>query len=135
LVGIDISQKMLTMAAKKSLYDELYCDDLCSALRSLDVVFDVIIAADVFVYLGELNSIFEDCVEKLTTKGLLAFTIEVTEAADYCLSKTSRYSHHLSYIDRLATKYRLSTLFNESVTLRKQDDVAVKGRLFILQQG
>ncbi len=63
LIGIDLSENMVQLAAKKSVYDELHVYDAIEGIQALDSTFDLIIASDVFVYSGDLEPIFK-CVSK-----------------------------------------------------------------------
>ncbi len=57
LTGIDISQEMITAAKAKNIYDELLVADIEQALTDYHDL-DLVLAADVFTYIGELNGIF-----------------------------------------------------------------------------
>ena len=56
LIGVDISQKMLDLANKKNIYDELYKSEIKTYLTIKELNFDLFIFADVFIYIGKLIS-------------------------------------------------------------------------------
>ncbi|MFU8797358.1 MAG: tetratricopeptide repeat protein, partial [Gammaproteobacteria bacterium] len=57
LVGIDLSPKMLAIARTKNIYDALYDEDITTKNWG-NSTFDLVIAADVLVYLGDLERVF-----------------------------------------------------------------------------
>jgi predicted TPR repeat methyltransferase len=80
-VGVDISEKMLNEAAKKKLYQQLHNVDVRDALRDTkSASFDLVVAADVFNYLGKLGEIAKDAFRILRDDGLFCFTIELDHA-------------------------------------------------------
>jgi predicted TPR repeat methyltransferase len=80
-VGVDISEKMLVEAEKKKLYQQLHQVDVRDALRDTKPAsFDLIVAADVFNYLGKLGNIATDAFRILRPEGLFCFTVELDQA-------------------------------------------------------
>jgi predicted TPR repeat methyltransferase len=55
LTGVDLSREMLQKASEKSIYDVLACDDILNFLNRCKTTFDLIMAADVFIYLGDVT--------------------------------------------------------------------------------
>ena len=60
LVGIDLSQRMLDVAAQKNIYSKLVNTDIYN-VSDLENQFDLIIAADVFPYCGDLLPLLLSC--------------------------------------------------------------------------
>ncbi|CAL1131927.1 unnamed protein product [Cladocopium goreaui] len=61
LEGVDLSSKMLQVAREKQRgYDVLLCGDLVEIFDETKS-FDLVVAADVFVYLGDLSSVLHAC--------------------------------------------------------------------------
>ena len=58
LTGVDLSANMLEKARRRQIYDQLFCCDLTEFLQTQEKIFDLVVAADVFVYLGDLSPIF-----------------------------------------------------------------------------
>ena len=68
---------MINETRKKEIYNKLYTNDINDFLFKNVDYFDLIIAADVFIYLGELENIFT-CVKKsLNKNAYFIFTIEI----------------------------------------------------------
>ena len=55
LTGVDLSRRMLEQAAAKGIYARLRQADLAAVLREAGEAYALIIAADVFCYLGDLR--------------------------------------------------------------------------------
>ena len=70
LIGVDISQKMLDLANKKNIYNRFYKSEIKNYLTKNDLNFDLFIFADVFVYMGKLNHIFDLIKSKNKKKGI-----------------------------------------------------------------
>ena len=58
LEGIDLSKNMVQAAQTKKIYDKLSHMDITDYLSSESLDFDCFIAADVFLYVGDLSQIF-----------------------------------------------------------------------------
>lgn len=114
LVGVDLSAKMLAKARERNIYQRLERSDLLAMMQGeKDASYDVVIAADVFVYLGRLDEIMSEIKRLLVPNGIFAFSVEALEvlpneavsqgsAAAYQLENTGRYSHAANYLIELA---------------------------------
>ncbi|MEZ5752356.1 MAG: methyltransferase domain-containing protein [Paracoccaceae bacterium] len=125
LEGCDISAGMLAQAEAKGLYDRLFKSDL-SALVIGDDRFDLIVAADVFVYVGALERILGWCAGSLAPGGTLAFTVESC-ADGLTLRESRRFAHSRDYLESVlaAAGFRRVTL--EPATLRTDRGGAIDG--------
>ncbi|HUS32615.1 MAG TPA: tetratricopeptide repeat protein [Kofleriaceae bacterium] len=133
LIGSDLSPRMIARARERKLYDELHVEDLVTTLtRERDV--DLVVATDVFIYVGALEATFAACATALRTVGLLAFSVERSDGEDVILGSTLRYSHSDGYIRRLADAHGLTVLRAEPTTLRVEEAKPVAGVLYILQR-
>ena len=105
LVGVDLSEKMLGIARDKACYDELHAADLVEHLKETTQTFDVICAADVLNYVGDLEDVMRECFRVLGQDGIFIFTIETPpakESHDFALCSTMRYTHSRAYCHKLA---------------------------------
>ncbi|QNB00305.1 methyltransferase domain-containing protein [Massilia sp. Se16.2.3] len=64
LTGVDLSERMLARAAETGLYDSLACADLQAYLDSCHGDVDLVMAADVLVYFGDLAALFAQCARR-----------------------------------------------------------------------
>lgn len=134
LVGVDLAQSMLEEAEKKSCYTQLCCSDLVEYLKQSQDHFDLILAADVFVYIGDLHPIFTEVSQALAPEGLFAFSIEALKQGDYALLPTARFAHHPEYIKKLAQHHGFTVVKAHSCTLREQQGKAIEGMIMVLQK-
>lgn len=132
IIGIDLSPKMLSYADKKGYYHQLICDNLINGLQRCDESADLIIAADVFVYLGDLQETFFAVQDRLKQEGKFIFTVERGTDQDYQLRSTGRYVHTNDYIRRLAKESGFNFLDEQLIVLRKQQGNEILGYLFVL---
>lgn len=93
LAGVDISQAMIQRARDKKLYDVLAVGELSEFLASATARYDLVLAADVFVYCADLAPICASVARALAPGGLLAFTVEFHGGPDAVLQPTLRYAH------------------------------------------
>lgn len=134
LTGVDISEKMLQMAAQKKIYDELVKSDIVPFLQDKKAVYDLILAGDVLVYFGDLVDIFSGVSQALRDHGLFVFNTEITDSRDYELQVSGRFSHHEAYIRQLAHQYQLRVLLRRVTPLRSHHEENLLGSLFVLQK-
>lgn len=101
LAGMDLSEAMLQKAAEKHIYDNLAKGDV-NELNEQPKSADLVIAADVFVYVGDLERAFVNVARVLAPEGLFVFSVENNESADEPVLQASlRYTHSEIYIRRL----------------------------------
>jgi predicted TPR repeat methyltransferase len=109
LVGVDLSEQMLSRAKDKQVYDELIKADLTEYLRATRDAFDVIVAVDTLVYFGSLDTVVAAAASALRPNGLFVFTLERAagcehENVGYHLEMHGRYSHAEAYVRRLLAR-------------------------------
>jgi predicted TPR repeat methyltransferase len=106
LSGLDLSPQMIGQAEKTGLYDTLIVGDAEPYLTQTPARFGRVIAADVFVYIGDLNPVFEGVRRVLKPGGLFLFTVERSEGdAPFMLQETRRWAHTRAYIEQLAVAF------------------------------
>lgn len=131
LMGVDISEKMLEVAKEKQIYDTLQAGEMVAALNHYSEL-DLIIAADVLPYVGDLRPLFEAASRALKTKGWFAFTIEKTTVSPYELQRSARFAHAQDYIEQLAAEYHFNILHSSSAILRNNRNQVVEGLIYVL---
>jgi len=133
LVGIDLSEKMLALAAEKKIYDALICADLIDYLHQQEAAFDLLVAGDVFVYEGDLSTVFQASKRALRPQGLLIFNTEISTREDYVLTPSGRFAHHPDYLEKIAKKQGFSLISRQKAVTRLQEDQPVAGLIYVLQ--
>ena len=135
LVGVDLSPKMIEKARARNLYDDLFVDDLISPLEKSETTYDIAIAADVFVYVGDLDKVFSAVFRSLEPGGIFAFSTEFHEGQeDFVLRPTGRYAHTANYTENLAQTYGFMIVNVENLVLRKEAGSDIQGNIHVLKK-
>lgn len=134
LSGVDISEKMLAVAREKDIYASLNKDDILNFLQASQNHYDMILAADVFTYMGDLAPLFKECASHASAGALFLFSVEETEAIDYALKPSGRFGHSQSYVETLAKNNAWQKIGRKHSRLRKDGDQWIWGHLFIFQK-
>ncbi len=134
LVGVDLSPNMITKARERGCYDDLEVAEIEAMLRRHMETFDLIVAADVFPYVGDIQDILNAARRSLRPGGLVAFSTEASDrGSGYELRDTNRYAHSAVYLSEAGKKAEFDEVaFRESV-LRHNRGKPVKGYLFVLR--
>ena len=132
LTGIDLSSNMVNKARELDVYDHLIEGDVIDILSSSKEKYDLFIALDVFIYIGELTKIFKTVRRCCNNNALFIFSIETQEEDGYSLLKSARYAHSDNYILSIASD-GFKVINSQEVNLRKEKESWIKGKIFILQ--
>jgi predicted TPR repeat methyltransferase len=132
LGGVDLSPAMVKKAEARKIYDQLEAGDMTAALLALAEPCDLILAADVLVYVGDLTALFTIVRRKLVVGGLFAFTVQRAESGDYALGREQRYSHSRAYLERCADAADFEVALMEDVVTRQEAGRDVPGVMAIL---
>ncbi len=102
LIGVDLSSGMLNVARPRAIYDELIQIDILDYLRSHPQEFDVVSAADVLTYIGDLNDFFSQAAGALRPGGRVVVAVEGHKTGDdFRLNPSGRFSHSRHYLHRV----------------------------------
>lgn len=135
LVGVDLARQMLARAAEKGGYDALIEAEAVAFLTSAIEVFDLVFAADVLIYIGDLEPFFTAAASALASGGLLAMTTERAhdETDGWTLRPSGRFAHGDDYVVAAAgTRFRL--IARQEVALRKEGLQFIRGGLHLLER-
>jgi predicted TPR repeat methyltransferase len=133
LIGVDIAPKMLDIALKKKIYDALYKQPIKDFLLASPEKFDLVIATDVFIYMGALEYLFELLPAHMSSGGYFIFSTELLDNGTYQLLHSGRYAHSQDYIKKLALNAGFAINATRQIDLRKEMAQWIKGELYILQ--
>ena len=135
MTGVDLSPRMIERAAATGLYDELLVAEAVSHLQSTPQRHDLVVACDVFIYLGDLAPMFDAVARVLAPGGLFAFTVEEGHAeSGYDLLPTLRYAHSQAWLRELAQAHALRVSRCERAPLREGHGQAIAGLTLHLQR-
>lgn len=141
LAGCDLSPRMIerarakTMPAGTPLYDKLAVAGLTSFLTSRpDRSADLVIAADVFVYMGELGPCFSQSARVLTPGGLLAFTVQTHPGEGVVVGEDRRFAHAETWLRQRLKKTKFNPVLIEPASTRQDRGVPVPGLLIVARK-
>jgi predicted TPR repeat methyltransferase len=132
LVGVDLSPGMLAKAHERGGYDQLEEAELSAYMRAHPAAFDLIVSADTFVYLGELEGPLAAASLALRPGGHVVFTLERDDAppaGGFRIHPHGRYAHGEAYVraSLQATGFEATTI--ERAQPRFESGQAVEGML------
>ena len=134
LDGVDLSPRMVACARARGLYRRLAVADLEAALSEDGPSYDVIVAADTFVYLGDLGPAFRGARRRLTPGGFLFFSAEKVNGESYELGPKRRYRHSEVYLRLEAQRSALEVMGILQCVPRLEAHVPVDGLAVALQR-
>jgi predicted TPR repeat methyltransferase len=102
--GLDLSPRMLEKARLTGAYDLLLEGDVEAPPAEFKGPYDLVMAADVLVYLGDLSAVFARVRERLKPDGMWLFTPERGDALPFELGPKRRYRHSQDYLKQLAER-------------------------------
>ena len=133
--GVDLSARMLDRARRKGVYDAVHLEDVHDCLgrcAAEATAFHLVLAAELFIYIGNLEPIFQGVAEVLAPGGLFAFSVEGTDGGAFKLLRTGRYAHGDDYVRALASRHGLSVDASDEIEIRQQAHELAAGRLYVL---
>jgi predicted TPR repeat methyltransferase len=147
LVGVDLSARILEKARARNLYHRLeHLDFLAMMQDEKSSSYDIVIAADSFIYLGKLDDVVREAKRVLRRGGFFAFSVEALEALpgaapgpdarpDYLLQEipSCRFAHSSGYISRLASDNDLKIQELKRGHIRSSAGSSVQGHLVLLE--
>lgn len=132
--GVDLSPTMVAQARANGSYDAVFEADLVQHLQSRSDRADVVVAADVFIYIGDLAPVFAAVARVLAPGGVFAFTVEHDEGiAPYVLRRSLRYAHSETGLRALASAHGFVVRQARPLVLREEQRQPVAGLVLVLQ--
>ena len=112
---------MIAKARERGVYDSLIVGDATALLtRQPRAAFDIILAADSLVYIGDLIPFFAAVADALTADGLVAFSVETSEGEGFGLGASMRFAHSRAYVEATARETALSPLLVRPESTRRE---------------
>ena len=133
-VGVDLSPAMIARAEAKGDYDRLVVGSIGAFVAdemTNDAKYDLVLAADVFVYVNDIAPIMTDIARVLTPHGIVAFTVETHSGAGVTLLPTLRFAYGESHLRDLVAGAGLNLLGLESAAIRTEKGVPVDGLVLV----
>lgn len=98
LDGVDLSPAMIDRARARGIYNELRVADLETALEEEGRNYDLLLAADTLVYLGDLAPVLRAAAKRLEIRGVFLFSVERKDGEGYELGPKRRWRHSETYL-------------------------------------
>jgi predicted TPR repeat methyltransferase len=128
IIGIDLSPRMIELARATGLYAELEVAEIVDGLRSKrEASADLILAADVMVYVHDMAPLLYEAARVLAPGGLLAFTAETHSGDGVVLGEGLRYAHSAGCIRDAVEAAGLTLDQLEAASSRTEGGVPVPG--------
>lgn len=132
LEGVDLAKGMIEVAQGKSVYDSLAQGDVLAHLLAREDRFNLILAADVFTYIGALERIFAALAKRVAPDGLIALAVEKGGPEDWTIRESLRFAHSEAYLRRLADRHGFAVAALEETNLRKDRGADIIGLAMVL---
>ena len=134
--GVDLSPRMIEQAQRTGLYRTLSVGDLLDHLdRTPAACYDLVLAADVLVYFGDLDRLMAGVRKVLRPEGTLAFSVQALVADDaFLLGPDLRFSHTRAYVERTLAQAGFGTLVLEEQSTRQDAGVDVSGLVVVARK-
>ena len=76
LDGVDLAPRMIETCRRRGIYDALQVSDVVDFLTAGGPPYDLLLAADLFIYIGDLAAVFAAVRARSAPGGLFAFSVE-----------------------------------------------------------
>jgi len=133
--GVDLSERMLAQAHNKLLYVELYRRDMVEFMLDSKKTYELIVAADVLVYTGNLVPFLSAARQTLAPHGLLVFSVERDDTTDaFRLHVSGRYGHSADYVQTMLYNAGYELIIHQDGDLRSEDGKPVFGTVLVARR-
>lgn len=134
LDGIDLAPRMIEAARARGIYHELILGDLETFLAAAGRSYNLMLAADTMIYLGDLGPTFAGVAARLEPGGFYLFAVESTAEGKWQQTKANRFRHTEAYLREEAARAGLEFVTIVECTLRSEDSVPVAGAAIALRK-
>lgn len=140
LEGYDIADSMLARAAARKIYNHLARADISlppeqSGLFGQPRRADLVSAADVMMYLGDLKAAFANVASLIKPDGVFAFSVEKSLAdTGFTLCRSLRYAHSETHVAAMLAAHGLETVAMEETVIRTDAGEPITGLLFLARK-
>ncbi len=132
--GIDLSPKMIEAARAKGLYRTLSTGDLAEILATTPGPYDLVIAADTMIYVGDVEPSLARLGTIMPPGGLFALSIELMEGDGFAMQASARYAHSKAYVERLVVRHGFVLLGFTDVPVRLENNLPLPGSIALLSR-
>lgn len=135
LAGVDLSAAMVEKSRARGIYDQLTAADVHEFLQADVGGWQLVLAADVFIYVGALERLFGLLAWRVCPGGWVGFTAESAPAGSGAqLLASLRYAHAADYIESLARSSGFVVRQVSTQPIRFDQKEPVMGEYWYLQR-
>lgn len=128
LDGVDLSARMVERARAGGAYDDVVQADIADYLRTTQRRYDLVVAADVFIYVGALEQVFQGAARVIPPGGRFCFSVELAGAGqELVLQPSLRYAHSAGYIHKLAKQSGFEISATSEAPIREDQGLPIPG--------
>jgi len=131
LTGVDLSEKMVAVAADKGVYNTLATGDVVRFLLDDCQEYDLFVAADVLTYLADLEPLFEAIARRSSPGGRFVFSTEHGTGPGWQVRPTGRFAHHPEYVADVVKKCGGKIACAEEARLRREGEAWIAGDIYL----
>ncbi len=125
-VGVDLSAEMLQKARAKNVYQKLEQADIVNYLQQHKGEFQMVMAADVLCYFGDLAKIINEL-----ALAQVIFSVETDlQTESHKIQATGRYKHNPLYVENLLKQAGYKHIKTYNLVLRQENGKDVDGMIF-----
>ena len=139
--AVDLSEEMIDKAAERELYDDLYIGEIVAFLQddNGEANWDLVVAADVLPYLGDVEELFAVTAARMNTGGTFVFSTETLDQGaftdeSFVVNANHRFAHDPFYLDDALKAAGMDTVFVGDITVRMEEGEPVPGHLFVARK-
>ncbi|WP_249225529.1 methyltransferase domain-containing protein [Tardiphaga alba] len=131
-IGIDLSAEMIKRAQATGLYKALETSDAVDGLRQQsDASADLVLAADMMIYIHDLAPLFMEVSRVLKTGGLFAFTAETHNGDGVTLGAGLRFAQSEAHLRGLLGTAGLVVEHIDNASIRTEGEMPVPSLVMV----
>jgi predicted TPR repeat methyltransferase len=126
LDGMDLSPAMIEKARARGIYDHLLVGDIETFPAAQAEIYDLVLAADTLVYLGDLAPVLKGVRARLAAEGYFLFTVEAATEG-FALGPKRRWRHSEVYLRLAAAEAGFTVAGLVAASPRQEANQPVEG--------
>jgi predicted TPR repeat methyltransferase len=127
LDGIDLSPRMNDQARQRGIYNRLILGDVETVLATPMPAYDLVLAADTMIYMGDLTASFKGAVRALAPDGHFLCSFEKKDGEGWEQTSANRFRHSEAHLREKAAEAGLAVADLMECTLRYEAGQPVAG--------
>lgn len=140
-IGVDISENMVELSDEREVYEELYVGEAVAFLQDAGDLepFDLVVATDVFPYLGAAEPFVDGVAAVTISGGLFAFSTEslpegILAGRAFMVGPKQRFAHAEPYLRAVLAAAAFDVVAWEPIIVRSDEGTPVHGDLVLARK-